>query len=348
MAKSDNLAWTQTFDPTKKTCLQYGIDDRRNHVLIVTHENPFSVQRKSSKFTNSVRNVKFTFKWVTRRRERKNLEREIRGTRKYSNVIFQMCSHRSCPQCQVARDLRRILVQRHVFDFDGHYQYRTRNAFYISTNEKIISSRTVVNGDGWKEYIVHLVRRRRIINSKKPKIIILTGGHGLPNGQSIFDDYSLEERKFFDEDRRLVLKLGQGSETNKIRFEVKDLKSFQKDVVKLVNYIVKEKFDFIVLAFCHSHYSNLKKTLNNVHNIKYLVILLCMYDDENFFATADALRNPLLRRKGDNIKYLVILLLSGMRNICNIRKKKVAGVLIGCDEENCVLQRRNWIQRWNF
>ena len=248
-----SFEWTKKFN-FELQCLQFGKISSRNKIIVICHRDPEEEKRRSREFCKKIEKATFHFSIV---KDVQQCYEEIKSNPSFSNIVFAICQSVNCEQCTKALQLRAHLQEMSLVTktYEGK-QYKLKNLFI--RGNRLIYSKLVVSGSGWMNYL-----KQKIKNKSSTKILVLSGGHGRPSGGSAFDDHTLEDRELYKDDLDFKDELKDDEATNKMFIKVVDLTTFRRDIDSLTRYIRRGKFNFIVMAFCHSYYSKLRHKLEN-------------------------------------------------------------------------------------
>ena len=258
------LQWFNCFDIKN---LQFEEGRRQNQILIICgHRSPIEEEELSKDFRRTMKDVNFKFKNLKTSLDGYQIYDEMRDLNCYTSIIFAVCNQDTCDQCKDAK-----YFKHHLSDLSVIYkeperdQFPVRNIFFRKSGGKLIYSRVITSGTGWKLYLQEMVDKRKILNSSKTNILVLSGGH------SSFDDPKLDDWEILEDDYKIKRELRKSKTTCKINIDIVDLKSFDGKIQRLSSHIKRGRYKYIVMAFCHSFYSKLKQKLAQ-EGIKYTIL----------------------------------------------------------------------------
>ena len=260
-----SLNW---FNDFKTDILQYEEGSRRNKVIVICSHRTIEEEKCLSKILrDTMLDVQFTFQNCKRGKDALNINREmtINSSHSYTSIIFSQCDDPTCFPCSYAAEEFKEYLKEHsiIYKEPGH-QFPVRNVFFY--RNKLVFSRVKTSGSGWKAFIRDNVAKGKIINEKTTKILVLSGGHGDLDGNSAMNDRGCEEIQFLREDYGHKEELNGKDETRHIRIEIVDLR--KSSIGRLSSKIKRGRYTFVILAFCFSFHSKLKRALNR-EGIKY-------------------------------------------------------------------------------
>ena len=277
--------WTNKFNSNKIEWLQFGVESQLNHLLIICHRPEDMEEKKTAKFQKKWNKVKFTFMRIKNVDDAYTAFDDVWLKNEYSNIIFSDCHRDKCRYCENGMSFKKQLRKHSLIEQDGSHYFHTRNVFFKNSQpvSKLVYSKFVTSGSGWYKFVIRMVQEGMIQNSPNTKLLVLSGGHGEPDGSSCFDTQSLVFRRFFYSDKTTADELKnpkKSPSTDKIRVDVVDITTFHGNVDKLIQFINAENFNFVVLAWCHSFYSNLKQEMNK-KGVQYPVTTSCILVHQN-------------------------------------------------------------------
>ena len=256
--KSEIFDWISAFKAEDEECLLFGPGDNRNDILVICHD----VQREEqiSETFRSTISATFEFKKVPEVTDLLRVYDEILVRNTWTNIYFAICKDSQCKPCYNASGLQSHLYEKRILNHDRIKQNFMKNVFF--KGQKLIFSRLKVTVTGWKNYVLSLIENGEMQNSNQTKVLILSGGHGNKVGHSPFECGFCQDPDFYVEDRQAVDYFMQEQNSNQINWRVKDLSVFDGDFTRLVDFIRRGQYSFIVLAYCYAYSSNLKSRLN--------------------------------------------------------------------------------------